>query len=51
VTGVDAAGQPVAVTTELSGKVTAVTISGGTPVLQIGSASVPLAKVKSIAQL
>jgi flagellar basal-body rod modification protein FlgD len=51
VTAIDAAGQPVPVTTELSGKVTAVTISGGAPLLQIGSASVPLARVKTIAQL
>jgi flagellar basal-body rod modification protein FlgD len=45
----DASGQNVAVSTEVSGTVTAVDVSGGAPVLTVGSASVPLSTVKTIA--
>jgi flagellar basal-body rod modification protein FlgD len=45
----DASGQNVAVSTEVSGTVTAVDISGSAPVLTVGSASVPLSTVKTIA--
>lgn len=44
----DAAGQAVAVTTGVSGTVTSVDISGATPVLTIGSSTVPLSSVKTI---
>ena len=45
----DASGQAVAVSAEISGTVTAVDVSGGAPVLSVGSASVPLSAVKTIA--
>jgi flagellar basal-body rod modification protein FlgD len=45
----DASGQGVAVSTEISGTVTAVDVSGSAPVLTVGSASVPLSTVKTIA--
>jgi flagellar basal-body rod modification protein FlgD len=45
----DTSGQSVAVSTEVSGTVTAVDISGGAPVLTVGGASVPLSTVKTIA--
>ncbi|MDQ0471304.1 flagellar hook assembly protein FlgD [Labrys wisconsinensis] len=45
---VDAAGQPVAVSTEISGKVDAVDLSGDTPLLKIGDISVALDKVKTL---
>jgi flagellar basal-body rod modification protein FlgD len=45
----DASGQGVAVSTEISGTVTAVDVSGSAPVLTVGSASVPLSNVKTIA--
>ncbi|MBV9077241.1 MAG: flagellar hook assembly protein FlgD [Methylobacteriaceae bacterium] len=48
VSATDTAGQPVAVSTELSGKVTAVDVSGAAPVLTVAGATVPLASVKSI---
>jgi flagellar basal-body rod modification protein FlgD len=44
----DAAGQPVAVSTEISGKVDAVDLSGDTPLLKIGDISVSLDKVKTL---
>jgi flagellar basal-body rod modification protein FlgD len=45
----DASGQGVAVSTEIAGTVTAVDVSGSAPVLTVGSASVPLSTVKTIA--
>jgi flagellar basal-body rod modification protein FlgD len=45
----DASGQGVAVSTEISGTVTAVDVSGSAPVLTVGSASIPLSTVKTIA--
>ena len=48
VDAVDAAGLPVTVSTEVSGKVDAVDLSGSTPVLKIGNMSVPLDKVKTL---
>jgi flagellar basal-body rod modification protein FlgD len=50
VTGQDASGQNVSVSTGISGTVTAVDVSGGTPVLTVGTASVALSSVKTIAQ-
>ena len=44
----DATGQPVTVSTEIAGKVDAVDLSGDQPVLNIGSISVPLDKVKTL---
>jgi len=44
----DAAGQPVTVSSELSGKVDAVDLTGTEPLLRIGSISVPLSKVKTL---
>lgn len=44
----DASGQAVNVSTELSGKVTGVDVTGTSPVLTVGTASVPLASVKTI---
>jgi len=44
----DAAGQPVTVSSEISGKVDAVDLSGDTPILKIGSISVSLDKVKTL---
>jgi flagellar basal-body rod modification protein FlgD len=49
VTGQDASGQNVSVSTGISGTVTAVDVSGGAPVLTVGTASVPLSTVKTIA--
>jgi flagellar basal-body rod modification protein FlgD len=46
--GKDAAGQPVTVSTEVAGTVDSVDLSGDQPVLQIGSISVPLDKVKTL---
>ncbi|HEY8565843.1 MAG TPA: flagellar hook capping FlgD N-terminal domain-containing protein [Beijerinckiaceae bacterium] len=48
VTGRDAAGQPVSVKTEISGRVDGVDLSGDAPILLVGSAQVPLAKVKGL---
>ena len=48
VKAVDVSGQSVAVSTELSGVVSAVDVSGGSPVFTVGTTSIPLAKVKTI---
>lgn len=48
VTGRDTAGQTVSVKTEVAGQVESVDLSGDTPQLVIGSARVPLTKVKAI---
>ena len=48
VTGRDAGGQSVSVKTEIAGKVDGVDLSGDAPVLLVGSARVPLAKVKGL---
>jgi hypothetical protein len=37
------------VSTELSGTVSAVDVSSGSPTLTVGSSSIPLSKVKTIA--
>ena len=50
VTARDAAGQGVSVKTEISGKVTAVDMSGDVPVLLINSFRVPLPNVRSISR-
>lgn len=44
----DASGQSVDVSTELSGKVTGVDVTGTSPVLTVGTASIPLSSVKTI---
>ena len=44
----DVSGQGVTVSTELSGVVSAVDVSGGSPVFTVGTSSIPLAKVKTI---
>jgi flagellar basal-body rod modification protein FlgD len=49
VKALDASGQGVVVSTELSGIVSAVDVSGGSPVFTVGSSSIPLSKVKTIA--
>ena len=49
VRALDAAGQAVNVSTELSGVVSAVDVSSGAPVLSVGSSAIPLSKVKTIA--
>jgi flagellar basal-body rod modification protein FlgD len=49
VRALDVTGQPVNVSTELSGVVSAVEVSSGAPVLTVGSSSIPLSKVKTIA--
>ncbi|MDB5591820.1 flagellar hook capping FlgD N-terminal domain-containing protein [Enterovirga sp.] len=46
----DAAGQPVTVSTEVSGVVSSVDMSGENPVLLIGTSRVPLAGIKAIGQ-
>jgi flagellar basal-body rod modification protein FlgD len=48
VKAVDVSGQAVTVSTELSGVVSAVDVSGGSPVFTVGSSSIPLAQVKTI---
>jgi flagellar basal-body rod modification protein FlgD len=48
VTGLDAGGQPVAVSTNIAGPVDSVDVSGSEPMLLVGSARVPMSKVKSI---
>ena len=49
ITALDATGQSVVVSTELSGTVSAVDVSSGSPTLTVGSSSIPLSKVKTIA--
>jgi flagellar basal-body rod modification protein FlgD len=49
VKALDASGQSVVVSTELSGVVSAVDVSGGAPVFTVGSSAIPLSKVKTIA--
>ncbi|NNM73527.1 flagellar hook assembly protein FlgD [Enterovirga aerilata] len=49
VRAVDASGQSVAVSTELSGVVSAVNVSSGSPVLTVGTSTIPLSKVRTIA--
>ena len=49
ISALDAAGQAVSVTTETSGKVSAVDVSGASPVLTVGTSSIPLSRVKTIA--
>lgn len=44
----DAAGQTVAISTEVSGKVDAVDLSSNPPLLKIGTISIPLDKVKTL---
>ena len=44
----DAGGQPVTVSSELSGRVDSIDLTGSEPVLKIGSISVPLSKVKTL---
>jgi len=44
----DATGTPVTVTTQVTGKVSGVDLSGTSPVLLIGSARVPISSVQSI---
>ena len=44
----DASGLPVSVSSVVSGKVDAVDLSGSTPILKIGTISVPLDKVKTL---
>jgi flagellar basal-body rod modification protein FlgD len=44
----DASGQPVTVSTEISGKVDAVDLSGDVPILKVGGLSVALDKVKTL---
>ena len=44
----DAGGQPVTVSSELSGRVDAIDLTGSEPILKIGSISVPLSKVKTL---
>lgn len=44
----DASGQAVTVATGVSGTVTSVDISGATPVLTVGSSTIPLSSVKTI---
>lgn len=46
----DATGQAVTVKTEIAGEVEGVDMSGGSPVLLIGSRQVPLASVRTIAR-
>lgn len=48
VTGLDASGQAVAVSTDIAGPVASVDVSGSEPMLLVGSARVPMSKVKSI---
>ena len=48
VTARDAAGQPVTVSSDLSGTVSSVDMSGDTPLLVIGASRVPIASLKSI---
>ena len=49
VKALDASGQSVVVSTALSGPVSAVDVSTGSPVLTVGSSLIPLSKVKTIA--
>ena len=48
VSGTDASGQSVALSTQISGTVTAVDMSGASPALTVGTTVVPLANVKTI---
>ena len=49
VNAVDASGQSVTVGTDVAGTVTAVNVSGTTPMLTVGSQTVPLSSVKTVA--
>lgn len=49
VTGTDASGQAVSVSSDISGTVTGIDVSGATPVLTVNGANVPLSSVKTIA--
>lgn len=46
----DVSGQPVTVSTEVSGKVDAVDLSGDVPILKIGTLSVALDKIKTLSR-
>jgi flagellar basal-body rod modification protein FlgD len=48
VTGTDASGQPVNVSTEVSGTVSAVDVSGDSPLLTVGGTTIPLSSVKTL---
>ncbi len=48
VTARDASGQPVSVTTDVTGRVDSIDMTGDSPVLLIGGNRVPLASIKSI---
>ena len=50
VSATDASGQAVAVSTDITGIVSGVDVSGASPVLTIGSSTVPLASIKTIAR-
>lgn len=50
VSATDASGQSVAVSTDITGTVSGVDVSGASPVLTIGSSTVPLASIKTIAR-
>ena len=49
VAGTDASGQPITVSTEISGTVSAVDVSGTAPALTVGTSVVPLSSVKRVA--
>jgi flagellar basal-body rod modification protein FlgD len=49
ISGTDASGQAVTVSTDVSGTVSAVDVSGTAPVLTVNGTSVPLSSVKTIA--
>lgn len=49
VSATDASGQRVTASTEISGTVSAVDVSGASPVLTVGANQIPLARVKTIA--
>jgi flagellar basal-body rod modification protein FlgD len=50
VTAEDTDGLPVPVSTEITGKVDGVDMSGAVPVLSIGSATIPISAVKAVSQ-
>lgn len=49
IAALDASGQPVTISTELAGQVTAVDVSGAGPVLTVGSSQIPLSRIRTIA--
>ena len=49
VSGLDVSGQKVEIATDVTGVVSAVNVSSGSPILTVGTSSIPLSRVKTVA--